>query len=417
MTASTQEHARSWTDRLGLKHGPISLEDTISPEFFILEREAIFRRSWLYVGREEQVSAAGAYFTKEIEILSASVLVVRDREERVHAYYNVCPHRGNKLVWDTDADKEVSGRCNSFVCKFHGIAFRPDGGVAKLTDRRAWMDGEGDKLHLADIPLEIWNGFIFVNLDPKGPRQTLREFIGEDFWSNFDFPFEKMTERFSARAEAKANWKAMVDGFAEIYHAATTHVKIFPLPPEMMREGLSVPGLYYGVSGQHRQYIMPALPKGTYNYDFERLTESSGVGPQIPLAVETEILPSGANPEQIAAWGTSSTMMFPNFYLQIYRPGWFVTYGIWPLAHNRMRFEIDIYMPPARNFSELLSHKASVQIFLEAAMQDFSLLEAQQKGLEMRAFSTYPLTDEEVCVRHFHQEVQSAVDRYLQESG
>jgi hypothetical protein len=82
-----------------------------------------------------------------------------------------------------------------------------------------------------------------------------------------------------------------------------------------------------------------------------------------------------------------------------------------------MRFEIDMWMPPARNFSELLSHKAGIHMFLEAALQDFSLLEAQQAGLETRAFETYPLTDEEVCVRHFHEQIYAAVDQYKKETG
>jgi hypothetical protein len=108
-------------------------------------------------------------------------------------------------------------------------------------------------------------------------------------------------------------------------------------------------------------------------------------------------------------------MLFPNFYLQFYSPGWFVTYAMWPLAVNRMRFEINMYMPPSRNFTELLSHRAGTSMFLEAALQDFSQLEAQQEGLENRAFAGYPLTDQEVCVRHFHHQIQEAVDKYKRE--
>ena len=189
--------ARRWTDTFNLSHDRISLEDTISPAFFARETEAIFRRSWLYVGRIERVAAPGAYFTKEFEPLHASLLVTRDREDRIRVFHNVCPHRGNKLVWNTHADRETSGRCKRFVCKFHGIGFGPSGAVELLTDKPAWLDDQGGQLHLAEVPFDVWNGFIFVNLTPGGPRETLRQFIGEEYWTGFD-GFLSLTKKMIA---------------------------------------------------------------------------------------------------------------------------------------------------------------------------------------------------------------------------
>jgi hypothetical protein len=80
-----------------------------------------------------------------------------------------------------------------------------------------------------------------------------------------------------------------------------------------------------------------------------------------------------------------------------------------PLTHNKMRFEMNIYMPNPENFSQLLAQKSCVLQFLEAALQDFGLLEAQQLGLQARAFDSYPLTDQEVCLRDFHQKIQAEV--------
>ena len=177
---------QKWTDQFKYSHDPISLEDTISPEFFDVEKEAIFRRTWLYVGRIERVSARGSYFTKEFEAIKQSVLVTRDKENKLRVFHNVCPHRGNRLVWDTHADRETSGRCKRFVCKFHGIAYGHDGNVDLLTDRISWLDGQGDAIHLAEVPAAVWNGFIFVNFTPGGPKETLREFLGEKYWTGFD---------------------------------------------------------------------------------------------------------------------------------------------------------------------------------------------------------------------------------------
>jgi len=416
MTNLMRQDGERWTDKLGLGRDPISLEDTISPEFYELELEAVFRRSWLYVGRVDRVAKPGDYFTKEFDALKQSVLVTRDREMGLRVYHNVCPHRGNKLMWDTHADQEVSGRCKMFVCKFHGIGFGTAGNVSKLTDPKAWLEGQGEQMRLKEVPFEIWNGFIFVNFDRRGPQQTLREFLGDHYWNEFDFPYEELSEHYSAKATAKANWKAMVDGFAEVYHATTTHALPFPSAAAMVGAGESFTGDYYNVRGQHREYLMGGYPDDFYHFDYERMTEAFGTGPRHPMDPKYRQIPKGANPIGMENWGNSSTMLFPNFYLQFYAPGWYVTYQMIPLAYNEMRFEIDMYMPPARNFSELLSHKAGVQMFLEAALQDVSLLEAQQAGLETRAFDTYPLTDEEVCVRQFHEQIYKAVDAYVAET-
>src|SRR5215470_9485932 len=82
--------------------GPISLEDSLSPEFFELEREAIWRRVWLCIGRVEQVSKSGSFFTRELAVCNTSILVVRGADDRIRAFHNMCSHRGNKLAWSAD---------------------------------------------------------------------------------------------------------------------------------------------------------------------------------------------------------------------------------------------------------------------------------------------------------------------------
>lgn len=409
-----QPGQRWTTTRLGLDTAPISLEDMISPEWYALEREAVFRRCWLYVGRAETVAEPGQYVTKEIDILKTSLLITRDEKLGVVAYHNVCPHRGSRLVWDTHADRETCGRTKSFVCKFHGIGYGADGCVNKLSDAQSWMEGQGDALKLKPVPLEIWNGFMFVNLTPGGPKETLQEFIGEPFWSGFKFPFEDMSERYSAVNYSNANWKTMVDGFGEIYHAAQTHQSFIP--------GTYTGDIYFhldylGQKGKyHRQYITTKYPDDMYFFDYERKTKASGTGPRVPFPKPYHtMLPAAANPLGMNDVGTSSNMFLPNLYIQFYHPGWYVTYLMVPMGVNRMRFELELYMPPSRNFSELLSHKATAAMFFEATLQDFAMTDAQQMGLEQRVFSEHPLNDEESCVKLFHKQVRDKVEEFQRE--
>src|SRR6185436_2189213 len=83
----------TWTEHEPeLDTAPVSYENSISPEFFVLEREAIFKRAWLNVGRVEQLSRKGAYFTKEIPGLKTSLIIVRGMDDKIRAFHNVCRH-------------------------------------------------------------------------------------------------------------------------------------------------------------------------------------------------------------------------------------------------------------------------------------------------------------------------------------
>ncbi len=158
--------------------------------------------------------------------------------------------------------------------------------------------------------------------------------------------------------------------------------------------------------------VFAGVPEDFYNFDYERLTGAFGTGPRHPFPKELTELPEISNPTGLEAWGNSSHKIWPQLFIQHYHPGWYVTYMMWPLAYNRMRFEVEMFMPPPKNFSEELSQNASAFMFLEAALQDFSLLEATQQGLELNIFEGYPLTDQEVLIRAFHKEVYGAVEEY-----
>ena len=158
----------SWTQHYPeLGTGPVDYEDSISPEFYELERQAIFKKTWLNVGRVEEVPRAGRYFTKELQCAGTSVIIVRDKEGLVRGFHNICRHRGNKLVWNDYPAEETSGVCRQFTCKYHGWRYDLDGSLNFVQQESEFFDLDKADYGLVPVQTEVWQGFIFVNLDPR----------------------------------------------------------------------------------------------------------------------------------------------------------------------------------------------------------------------------------------------------------
>src|ERR1700730_19160294 len=98
MDDATARPRTHYTEALGLDTRPVSTLPYSSREYFELEREKIFKRAWLCIGRIEQLPVADSYFVEELEFASTSVLVTRLRTGAVRAFHNVCPHRSNRIV-------------------------------------------------------------------------------------------------------------------------------------------------------------------------------------------------------------------------------------------------------------------------------------------------------------------------------
>ena len=171
----------SWTQHYPqLGTGPVSYEDSIDPQFYEIERKAVFKRAWLNVGRVEQVPRKGSYFTKELKVVNTSIIVVRTGKGEVKAYHNICRHRGNKLVWNDMPLEETSGVCRQFTCKYHAWRYDLDGNLTFVQQEGEFFDLDKSRYGLVPVHCDVWEGFIFVNFasNTEEPEQPLREFLG-----------------------------------------------------------------------------------------------------------------------------------------------------------------------------------------------------------------------------------------------
>ena len=285
---------------------------TPSPQFFELEREAVFRRSWLHVGRTSQIPEPGDYFTKELPTLSASLIVAHGEDGVVRAFHNICSHRGNKLVWDDHPSQEVCGKAKRFTCKYHNWQYDTAGTCRQVNMKGWFFDLDMADYSLVGVPCDVWEGFIFVNLD-KEPRETLTE-----SWARSDgasgYPFGLMTHMYRFRSEINANWKLFEDAFQEQYHGirCITSSSTNAVPDRcadrraaISRSTVVTMSRSTAVPAAAQELVRPPRP-------MERIFEASLWGQLDGPGLPDAPLPRLANPTDHPDWTSTMLHIYPN---------------------------------------------------------------------------------------------------------
>jgi choline monooxygenase len=184
-----------------------------------LEREKVFRRSWICVGRADEISAAGAFMTSEID--RVPLAVVRQQDGSVKALANVCSHRAMAPV-------RGAGVARAFTCPYHGWTYNLDGSLRAAPGMAADFSKAGKGLR--EVRVEEWLGFLFVNLDKEA--ESLAERLKEltAFIADYEIDRMKTFRRDSLRWSC--NWKLAVENGIEPYHIPATHpISLAPYIP------------------------------------------------------------------------------------------------------------------------------------------------------------------------------------------
>ena len=187
------------------------------PGVFALEGERIHRAMWNAACPAEELVRPGDY--RLVEIAGDSLIVVRDQDGELRAHHNVCRHRGTRMV-------EAPEGClaGSIQCPYHAWTYGLDG---KL--RRAPHMDEVDGFSVADFPLaaaacETWGGIVFVRIAEEGP--DLAEQMGPARGRIALWGPDELRSARTVRYDVEANWKLIVQNFAECLHCPVIHPQL-----------------------------------------------------------------------------------------------------------------------------------------------------------------------------------------------
>ena len=184
------------------------------PAVLQLERERIFRRSWQYVGHTGDVPEPGSFAATWVA--DVPVVLVRDNEDTLRAFLNVCRHRGSLVC-------EGSGRRETLQCPYHAWTYGLDGRL--ITAPRGNREGGIDTKELGLVPLalETWGPLLFVN--PDADAEPLADFLDgiPELVAEAGIALDAL--RFLQRSESElaCNWKISAENFLECYHCPTAH--------------------------------------------------------------------------------------------------------------------------------------------------------------------------------------------------
>ena len=169
MDPSLHDILASYNDR-----SPLDQAYTIPASWYVdervaeLERQNVFGRTWQVVARADQLQQPGQYVTSDLA--GEPLVIVRGGDRQLRAFYNVCRHHAAAVV------TEAQGTASVLRCPYHGWSYGLDGSLKGAPEFEGVCSFDRAQNGLLPVPVETWEQFVFVNLDPKA--SPLAAFLG-----------------------------------------------------------------------------------------------------------------------------------------------------------------------------------------------------------------------------------------------
>ncbi len=338
------------------------------PEFFALEQERVFRPSWQIVCHQNEIPATGDWRT--LEYLGESILTIRGADDAVRSFYNVCRHRGSRLL------DGAAGCAKKLVCPYHAWTYELDGRLSGVPGKADYPGLDLSAHGLALVEQEIWNGFVFVRLvDDGGP--SVAEMMTPYVQEVKPYRFEDMQAigRVTLRPR-EVNWKNVGDNYSDNLHISVAH-------PGLTRLFSSS----YAIQAEHYvdRMVGDLVDRASANLS-ERLYQR--------LLPDTPHLPASHRRRWLYF------KLWPNVAFDLYPDQ--IDFMQWlPVSPTQTLIrEISYALPDDRREMKAARY-LNWRINRQVNAEDATLIARVQQGMASRSFTVGPLGKSEVCLRNF----------------
>jgi glycine betaine catabolism A len=357
-----------------------------SDEVFAREKERIFYSDWFCAAREEQIPASGHVLV--LNVVGESVLVVRTKDQEIKAYYNVCRHRGARLIPEPGnlaaSDVKLPGGAiagaNGIRCAYHQWTYALDG---RLLNAPFTREGEGfckQDFSLYPVGVETWGGFIFLNLTPDlaaSEVRTLRAGLGEAMERLKRYPLPELRAAKRISYDVEANWKIILENYNECYHCGGVHPELCEVVPAFRQQGGAALDWERGIP--HRDGAVTFTRSGkTDRAPFPGLDED----------------------EKVRHKGE---LIYPNLMLSLACEH-VAAFTLWPTAPNRTAVICDFLFHPDEISKSNFAPQDAIAFWDLVNRQDWEICKRVQQGTQARVheFGYYaPMEDLSLDIRRY----------------
>ena len=402
------------------------------------EWERVWPKSWLFAGLASDVAEAGEYVV--FNIGRESILLSCDDEGEVQAFYNVCQHRGARVMVND------RGWVKNFVCPYHGWTYDHGGALRVVPDEDRFAEPVAcETRSLKPVRSAVWAGLVWICMDDDAP--PLVDYLGPLVDEIAPYRVEAMTLVEDQTVRLNCNWKAVFDNFGELYHVEhihPQHATIFDCPTAEIglyrqgHTGVFIEGFTVNtrlpipetptkhMAAQMRRLGMdPADYEGrvldvradvqkqrrevgaSLGYNYDNLTDEQlsdivqfNVFPNTMLTIQPDnLLVMRARPDPVDPnwcwWDKLTFLMMPEGGDPEARAG---ALSFTPRSDPRdNRDERPIHDQFTQE--DIIEGRKSMTITID---QDIHLIRDVQAGMHSRGFDTALLNNDEIRVQHYH---------------
>ena len=358
----------------------------LSQEFFELEQEHVFKKSWVIAGRAEDIPDPGDYFV--FKNLGDPLLVVRGTDGVVRCFYNTCQHRGAPVV------REDAGSSRRLRCQYHSWTYEIDGGtLVALPDERDFVDLDWTERSLPKVSCDVFEGFVFINRDPDA--QPLLEWIGGAAEMFAPFQSADLRQVYKETVIVPCNWKVTAEAFLEVYHFK--HIHSHNGVSVLDNRGAAM-GLY---PNGHSRMITPYSEQNCQRMGMDAWDDWKPVdnGPFATIPTVPDMVDCTS----------SAVSLFPNIIIPLGKFGYPIIL-FWPVDRATTRIDWLYYAPKDWEGDEMPEHWETRRKQFNSIMdEDMMNMAPMQESMESPALSGIPVNYQERRIWHFHEQLDRSI--------
>jgi glycine betaine catabolism A len=333
----------------------------VDEAYFERERDELFRRKWICAGRSEEIEDQGQFVLRDVA--GDSIIVTRSPDGRVHAFYNVCRHRGTRLCTDT-----TGTFAGSIQCPYHAWTYALDGRLigAPHMDEVPHFRKQDYPLHA--VHADVWDGHIFLNLSKDPPPLAAQ--LG-DLPSKFA-GWRMQDLRLGRRIvyDIRANWKLIIQNYNECLHCPNLHPALNRLSHYLSGENEPLNASYMG----GRMDLRPGV-------------DTLSIDGSCPRA----LLPGLTAEDRRRVYYYA---IFPNMLLSLH-PDYMLVHTLWPVAPDRTINVCEWHFQRSELSGAGFDPADAVDFWDMTNRQDWHVCELSQAGISSRAYTPGPYSNRE----------------------